>query len=76
MRKTYAPNGIIFGFMAGLLVAVKVNVILGIIAGVIVSVICWALIRFIEGAMYHAADAAEDAVRKKYREYKDKDKNK
>lgn len=74
MRKTYAPNGLIFGFMAGLLVAVKVNIVLGIIAGIIVSTICWALISMLEKAMDHAAGVAEDAVRKKYREYKDKDK--
>lgn len=76
MRRTYAMNGIIIGFLVGLLVAVKVNEVLGVIAGIIVSIVCWALIRIFEKAMYHAADATENAVRKKYREYKDKDKDK
>lgn len=76
MRKTYAPNGIVIGGLIGLIVVVKVNVVLGVIAGIIASVACWALISVIEKAMYHAADAAEDAVRKKYREYKNKDKDK
>lgn len=73
MRKTYAPNGIVIGGLIGLLVAVKVNVVLGVIAGIIVSVICWALIRIIENAMYHAADVAEDAIRKKFNERNDKE---
>lgn len=76
MRRTYAPNGIVIGGLIGLLVAVKVNVVLGVIAGIIVSIVCWALIRIFENAMYHAADAVEDAVRKKYREYKNKDRDK
>lgn len=74
MRKTFAPNGIIFGFLAGLFVAVKVNPVLGIIAGIIVSILCWALIRVIETSMDRVADAAGDAIKKKYEEYKDKDK--
>ena len=41
MRKTYAPNAIVIGFLVGLLVAVKVNVILGILAGLGVSVLGW-----------------------------------
>lgn len=44
MRKTYAPNAIVIGFLVGLLVAVKVNVILGILAGLGVSVLGWVLI--------------------------------
>lgn len=72
MRKTYAPNAIIVGVFVGLLVALKVNIVIGVIAGLAVSILGWVLIRAFENAVYRAGDAAEDAIRKKYDEWKDK----
>lgn len=72
MRKTYAPNAIIIGILIGLLVAVKVNMVLGVIAGLAVSILGWVLIRAFENALYRAGDAAEDAIRRKLDEKKNK----
>ncbi len=72
MRRTYAPNAIVIGVLVGLLVAVKANVVLGVLAGLGVSVLGWVLIRAFENAMYKAGDAAEDAIRKKLDERKNK----
>lgn len=72
MRRTYAPNAIIIGVLIGFLVAVKANVVLGILAGLGVSVLGWVLIRAFENVMYKAGDAAEDAIRKKLDERKNK----
>lgn len=72
MRKTYAPNAIIIGVLIGLLVALKVNMVLGVIAGLAVSILGWVLIRAFENALYRAGDAAEDAIRKKLDERKNK----
>lgn len=72
MRKTYAPNAIIIGILIGLLVALKVNMVLGVIAGLAVSILGWVLIRAFENALYRAGDAAEDAIRKKLDEKKNK----
>lgn len=72
MRKTYAPNAIIIGVLIGLLVALKVNMVLGVIAGLAVSILGWVLIRAFENTLYRAGDAAEDAIRKKLDERKNK----
>lgn len=72
MRKTYAPNAIVVGVLVGILVALKVNVILGVLAGLGISILGWVLIRAFENAVYKAGDAAEDAIRKKLDERKNK----
>lgn len=72
MGKTYAPNAIIIGVLVGGLVTVQVNIVLGIIAGLGVSILGWVLIRAFENAVYKAGNAAEDAIRKKLDEQKEK----
>lgn len=72
MRKTYAPNAIVIGVLIGLLVAVKVNMVLGVIAGLAVSILGWVLIRTFENALYRAGDAAEDAIKRKLDEKRNK----
>lgn len=75
MRKTYAYNSIIFGFLIGLLVYAKANLVLAVLAGLAVSIIGFVLIRAIENAMDRAGDAIIDAVGKKVNEKRD-EKNK
>lgn len=75
MRKTYAYNSIIFGFLIGLLVYAKSNLVLAVLAGLAVSIVGFIIIRGIENAMYRAGDALIDAVGEKINE-KREEKNK
>lgn len=66
MRKTYAYNSIIFGFLIGLLVyGVKESLVLAVLVGLAVSIVGFVLIRAIENAMDRAGDVIIDAVGKK-----------
>lgn len=58
--------------MVGRFVALKVNMVFDVIAGLAVSILGWVLIRVFENALYRAGDAAEDAIRKKLDERKNK----
>ena len=62
MRKTYAYNSIIIGFLVGLLFVVKGQTALGIILGIVISVVGFFIIKGIENALYKGANAAGQAV--------------
>lgn len=64
MRKTYAPNAIIIGWLVGWLLWLKVNPAVGIIGGIIVTVVGWAIIRGIENAAQSGADTIDNAVKR------------
>lgn len=68
MRKTYAHNSIIIGFLVGALVYAKAGMGAGIAVGIIVTVVGWLIIRGIENAMYSGADAIDNAIRRKQSE--------
>ncbi len=72
MRKTYAYNSIIFGFLLGLLVGVTTeSVILGILAGLGVSVVGFIVIRLIENAIHKGVEKATDKISETYRRRKE-----
>lgn len=72
MRKTYAYNSIIFGFLLGLLVGVtSESVILGILAGLGVSVVGFIVIRLIENAIHKGVEKAADKISETYRRRKE-----
>lgn len=72
MRKTYAYNSIIFGFLLGLLVGVTTeSVILGILAGLGVSVVGFIVIRLIENAIHKGVEKAADKISETYRRRKE-----
>lgn len=72
MRRTYAPTGIVIGFFIGVLAALKINLVVGVIVGLVACILLWVLIRAFENVVYKAGDAAEDAIKRKYKEMKDK----
>lgn len=72
MGKTYAPTGIVIGFFIGVLAALKINIVVGIIVGLVACIILWVLIRAFDNVIYKAGDTAEDAIKRKYKEMKDK----
>ncbi|MCQ2534775.1 MAG: hypothetical protein MJ172_09440 [Clostridia bacterium] len=58
MRKTYAYNGIILGFVLGLAAwAYTENTAIGIAAGIASAIIIFIIIRSIENGIYKAGDA-------------------
>lgn len=73
MNRTYAPNAIIFGVLAGIVVALKVNTVLGIVAGIAVTVVGWIAIRFIEKLIGKGVDAAGSAISKAINKNKESD---
>ena len=76
MRKTYAYNSIIIGFLLGLLAWVSTDsMVLGVLACVMVSIVGFVIIRAIEKAVYKGADAAVDAVSKAYQKHKEQKEN-
>ena len=54
MNQAFAPTAILFGALAGIVVAEQINVVLGVVTGLVVTVAAWFAIR-----------AAENAVRRK-----------
>lgn len=68
MRKTYAPNAIIIGWLVGWLLWLKVNPAVGIIVGIIVTAVGWAIIRGIENAAQSGADAINNAIKRQKNE--------
>lgn len=71
MRKTYAYNSIIIGFLVGLLVAVSSkSIVLAILAGLAVAVVGFVAIRALEKLMDKAGDKAVDAVSNAYQKHK------
>ena len=54
MNQAFAPTAILFGALAGIVVAERTNVVLGVVTGLVVTVAAWFAIR-----------AAENAVRRK-----------
>ena len=54
MNQAFAPTAILFGALAGIVVAEQINVALGIVTGLVVTVAAWFAIR-----------AAENAIRRK-----------
>lgn len=63
MRKTYAYNSIIFGFLFGLLVGMTTkSVVLGILTGLGVSVVGFIVIRLIENAIHKGVEKAADKI--------------
>ena len=63
MRKTYAYNSIIIGFLIGLLVAVQTDkIVLGILAGLGVAVVGFVLIRLLEKGIAKGVDKGVDAA--------------
>ncbi len=63
MRRTYAYNSIIIGFLLGLLVWLKSEkLILGILVLIAVSVVGFIIIRAIEKAISKGVDAGVDAA--------------
>ena len=71
MKKTYAYNSIIIGFLVGLLAWVSTeNMALGILAFVGVSVVGFIAIRFLEKGIDKGIDAAANAVTNAYQNYK------
>ena len=71
MRKTYAYNSIIFGFLFGILVYVSTeSIVLTILTVLGVSVVGFILIRLLENALSRGVDKAVDKVSDAYRERK------
>ena len=62
MKKTYAPNSIIIGFLIGMLVWATVDPVLGVVAGIGVSVVGWIAIRMLEKLIDKGVNAAETAI--------------
>ncbi|MBQ1553785.1 MAG: zinc ribbon domain-containing protein [Clostridia bacterium] len=61
MRKTYAYNGIIIGFLIGLYFGVKTRkLVVGIVVGLLVSVAAFVIIKVIENAVNKGADKLTD----------------
>ena len=72
MRKTYAYNSIIIGFLVGLLVGVSTNsVVLAVLAGLGVAVVGFIVIRLIENAISAGADKLADKATDAYRKHKE-----
>lgn len=75
MRKTYAYNSIIIGFLVGLLVYVSSeSLVLGIITCIGISIVGFVIIRALEKLFYKGANAAVDAATKAYLKHKDEKK--
>ena len=76
MRKTYAYNSIIIGFLVGLLVAVKTeNIVLAILAGLGVAVVGFVLIRLLEKGIAKGVNKGVDAAAYAYQKHKEKKNN-
>lgn len=73
MRRTYAYNSIVFGFLLGTIVWLSANSpVLGILVGIAVSVVGFIVIRLIENAIDKGVDKAADSISKAYRSHKAK----
>lgn len=73
MRKTYAYNSILIGFLVGLLVGVSSNsVVLAVLAGLGVAIVGFIVIRVIENAINAGVDKAADKVKEAYGKHKQK----
>ena len=76
MRKTYAYNSIIIGFLIGLLVAVQTDkIVLGILAGLGVAGVGFVLIRLLEKGIAKGVDKGVDAAVNAYQKHKEKKNN-
>lgn len=72
MRKTYAYNSIIIGFLVGMLVGVSSDsVVLAVLAGLGVAVVGFIVIRLIENAINAGADKLADKATDAYRRHKE-----
>lgn len=73
MRRTYAYNSIIIGFLLGILVyATSKSVVLGIVTGLGVSVVGFIIIRAIEKAIDKGVDKASEKISQSYHQHKEK----
>lgn len=73
MRKTYAYNSIIIGFLVGLLVGVSSDsAVLAVLAGLGVAIVGFIVIRVIENAINAGVDKAADKVKEAYSKHKQK----
>lgn len=73
MRKTYAYNSIIIGFLVGLLVGVSSDsAVLAVLAGLGVAIVGFIVIRLIENAINAGVDKAADKVKEAYSKHKQK----
>lgn len=73
MRKTYAYNSILIGFLVGLLVGVSSDsVVLAVLAGLGVAIVGFIVIRVIENAINAGVDKAADKVKEAYSKHKQK----
>ena len=73
MRKTYAHNSIIIGFLVGLLVALQTeSIVLGALSCIAVSVVGFILIRLLENAVDKGVDAVADKTEQAIRSRKAK----
>lgn len=73
MRKTYAYNSIIIGFLVGLLVgASSDSVVLAVLAGLGVAIVGFIVIRVIENAIDAGVNKAADKVKDAYSKHKQK----
>lgn len=72
MRKTYAYNSILIGFLVGLLVGVSSNsAVLAVLAGLGVAVVGFIVIRVIENAINAGADKLTEKATDAYRKHKE-----
>ena len=73
MRKTYAYNSILIGFLVGMLVGVSTDsVVLAVLAGLGVAIVGFIVIRVIENAINAGVDKAADKVKEAYGKHKQK----
>lgn len=72
MRKTYAYNSIIIGFLIGLAVGASTNAALGVFVGIAVSVVGFVIIRSIENAIGKGIHKAADSISNAYQTRKEK----
>ena len=72
MRKTYAYNSIIIGFLVGMIVGIKAGTVPGILVGIVVAVVGFFLIRALERLLYRGEEAAIDAIKRSIKEKKRK----
>ncbi len=72
MRRTWAYNGIVIGFLIGFWVwAVTQSTGLAVVAGIVVSAVAFLVIRFLENLIYAGAEKAGEKIREAYEKRKE-----
>ena len=62
MNQPLAPTAILFGALAGIVVAEQTNVALGVVVGLVVTVVAWFAIRAAENALRRKMGSGTDGT--------------